>query len=491
MREPNVDKSKLFGEIGYSPHSEEQQYIHDSDARFRIPCCGRRFGKSQAVGHEGTWKSFIPDAYIWVVGPNYALGEKEFRVIYDDLVRKLKVKGIRKSYNVKQGDMRIQMPWNTVIEVKTAEKQDGLVGEGLDHAIMSESALHYMSTWQQFIEPALADKQGSADFPSTPRGSNWYKGLYQLGRDPNMPDYESWRFPSWKNTKVFPGGFDPGCPNILMPLRKHFQGSSGKQCSCNNEMVRIFNQVSEHYWAQEYAAEFTSREGKIYKNWNEQEMVIDYEYNPSWPNYLTFDFGYSDPFCCYDIQVNPANQAVYIWREYQLRYKTTWDHANYLIKRENPDGYHVAWAAADPRGADEIATLQMVTPWSILHNQMGWALGVEAIDRAMKKREDGTRGFYMSRNCPELKRQIEDLQTPVSREGKNAREGQRDYDDHGPDAVRYFFNEYFVANAGGGLADVYSGGTGAKVSEAEAFFTTHIQTRLDVPIGYGGQRGYR
>src|SRR5881394_3916500 len=155
MREPEIDKVNLFREIGYNPH-EYQWEIHNSEARFNVPCCGRRFGKSQAAGHEITYRMFIPDAYIWIVGPTYKTGEKEFRVVYDDIVRKLQIKGIRKSYNVKQGDMRIEMPWNTILEVVSAEKQDSLLGEGLDYACMSEAARHLLSTWEQYIEPSLS-----------------------------------------------------------------------------------------------------------------------------------------------------------------------------------------------------------------------------------------------------------------------------------------------------------------------------------------------
>src|SRR5262245_7601262 len=155
--EAGIDKHVLFDEIGYVPHPK-QQLFHDSTARFRVPCCGRRFGKSLMVGHEMTGRMFIPDTMHWIVGPTYSLGEKEFRVVFDDLFRKLKLhdlKGVRKNYNVEQGNMSITMPWNTKLEVKSAEKQDSLVGEGLDSCIMAEAALHKRDTFQMYIEPAL------------------------------------------------------------------------------------------------------------------------------------------------------------------------------------------------------------------------------------------------------------------------------------------------------------------------------------------------
>src|SRR5580765_5323450 len=196
--EAKIDKAVLFDKCDYRPH-EKQMEFHNSKARFRIPCCGRRFGKSQMVGHDTTHKMFVPDSYIWIVGPTYKTGEKEFRVVYNDIVRKLKVPKVKKSYNVKQGDMRIEMPWNTILEVVSAERPDSLVGEGLNHAVIAEGALHGRHVWDQYIEPALSDNLGSADFPSTPRGNNWYKGMWMLGQMPDEDDYESWRYPTWFN----------------------------------------------------------------------------------------------------------------------------------------------------------------------------------------------------------------------------------------------------------------------------------------------------
>lgn len=470
MNTPNIEKKVLFEKLGYTPHSPKQWAIHDSTARFTIPTCGRRFGKSQAAGREITWRMFAPDTYIWIVGPTYRLGEKEFRVVYHDIVRKLRLKGVRKSYNVKQGDMRIEMPWNTVLEVVSADKQDSLVGEGLDYACMSEAALHHESTWSMYIEPALSDKLGGAILPSTPRGNNWYRGMWMLGQNFNTPEYESWRFPTWDNTLKYPGGFDPNCP-----------GDHTISCKCNKELLRIYRRVSGHFWLQEYAAEFTAREGKIYKEWDEQTHVKDITYNSQYENYLAFDFGYTDPFCCYDIMVD-AMDNVYVWREYQVSFKTTWEHGMILKNRQQPEGYHVNAAFADPKGPDEINTLQMVLNIPIISNAVGWSLGVEAVDRWMKLQPDGKPKFYIDRKCPHLIRQIGELQTPPIKEGKNSKDGQKDYDDHGPDAVRYFFSNWAVLAAMVNLEDAYT--DGYQGSEAEGFFTSTTGLTLDEPIGY-------
>jgi hypothetical protein len=456
-REAQIDKYTLFDRIGYKPHSQEQKLIHDSTARFIIPCCGRRFGKSQSVGHEMTYNLFIPETMNWICGPTYKLGEKEFRVVWDDL-KKLKIldKCSTKSYNVNQGQMRIVTPMGSILEVVSAEKQDGLVGEGLDSIIMSEAAKHSMRTWQMYIEPALSDKRGCAYFPSTPQGYNWYKGLYDMGQHPDYPDYESWRFPTWMNKAMYPNGFD------------------------DPELTRIRANVSKQYWDQEYAAEFTSFEGQIYPEFDEKIHVRSLEYIPGWRNFQVFDFGYIDPFVCLDIMVDEMDN-VYVWREYQVSHEATWTHANIIKNRDNPVGFHVDSRFGDPSGADEIATLELVIG-HVFAERVEWTQGIEAVKRWLKPFE-GPPKLFIDSSCMHLIRQMSQLHKKEVKEDRNERPGQHDFDDHGCDALRYFFSQFFVLGRSMSLESVYTGNY--RHSEAATFFRYSSGIELNDSISYG------
>src|SRR3954471_619070 len=156
---------------------------------------------------------FQPNQRFWIVCSSYDLGEKEFRVIWNDLIVGQKFgrnKKVKKAYNKKQGDMYIEFPWQTRLEVRSADHPDNLVGEALDWVIMSEAAKQKKETWERMIRPALADKRGGADFPTTPEGFNWLYDLWMLGFDPSFENYECWQLPSWETPVVFPLGlYDP------------------------------------------------------------------------------------------------------------------------------------------------------------------------------------------------------------------------------------------------------------------------------------------
>ena len=466
---PGISQTALFEELKYEPHPKQMLY-HNSSARYKIPCCGRRFGKSVMVGHNMTAALFIPDTYYWIIGPTYSLGEKEFRVVFDDMFRKLKlgnIKGMRKSYNLEQGNMSIRTPWNSVLEVKSADKRDSLVGEGLDGVIMSEAALHKKDTWEMYVEPALLDKRGWADFPSTPRGHNWYEGIWLFGQDPEFEQYESWRFPTWENSAIFPLGVDD--PDI---------------------QAKKLNST-EFHWLQEYCAEFAAIEGRIYSEFDRTIHVQDIEYNRSWKNFQAFDYGFNDPFVCLDIMVDPSDN-VYIWREYQVRQKTNTEHALALQARKNPPGYHVDGRFGDPRDPDASRTLNFILPGpKIIGRTLPVERGIseklqgyDIVKQWLKIHPDGKPKFFIDRRCSETIRQFDHLQAPPEREGKNATEGQREFDDHGPDAARYFFAEYFILGYSRGyLGAIY----GKAPTGTDAAFTYLSGLRRDerVPYGFG------
>lgn len=408
-----------------------------------------------------TAKSFIPDSYNWIVGPTYKLGEKEFRVVWNDYKKLGLLPECRKRYDVKSGNMRIETPWGAVIEVVSAEKPDSLLGEGLDHVIMAEAAKHNRATWEQYLEPALSDKLGTCDFPSTPQGYNWYYGLFQLGQEhsslpPSEQVYRSWRAPTWENLVMYPGGInDP-------------------------EIVRIRNTVSKHYFDQEYGALFTSFAGAIYEEWDERIHVVEHAYDPALPNYLAFDYGFANPFCCLDVQIKPDGSFV-VWREYYSRFRSTYDHANILKDRSNPPGYKVDGLWGDPRGPDEAATIAPILGYVASDATIGWKLGVEAIKRLLKQEM-----FGVTAQCPNLIRQMGQLH--VKERGRQnstinisefTGDGniQHKVDDHAADAIRYLVGPFVVGGAGEHISDIY--GESYAGSEAQDFFIVNSHVTVD------------
>lgn len=461
-----VDKAKFFETIGYYPHPQ-QMLFHSSEARFRVACCGRRFGKSTMAARDLEPHLFLPKKRFWIVGPTYDLAEKEFRVIWDDLIigKKLgKDKRIKKAYNKRSGDMYIEFPWQTRVETRSADHPENLVGEALDGVIISEAAKQKEETWKRFIRPALTDKRGFATFPTTPEGFNWLHALWQLGQNPDHPLYASWQFPSWANTAVYPEGFnDPEIQDLLAT-------------------------TSAEWFAQEIGAEFTAFVGKIYGEFHERDHVRKLEFNPAWPNYITFDWGFTNPMAAIEFQVTPRDE-VRIWREHYEPGLTLPEHVEMMQKRNQPEGYHLDLGfgdAADPQAALTMTQLMIPTHADPMSKD-NWRQGIEVVKRFLKQRKDGSFGLYVDHSCHNTIREFNNYRSKEPIKGNNVPEMGQKQDDHALDAIRYGMMHLFELGVNSHLSDVYSLDAMAMSAEVQrervAEYTFQNGSRIPNDIG--------
>lgn len=445
-----INKLDFFKKVDYRPHSEAQHSYHFSNARFRCPCCGRRFGKSLMAGIDECVNLITPrdtaDKYLsWIVGPTYDLAEKEFRVIWNTLIVKLRLgldKRVKKMYHKPSGQMWIEFPWNTRVEVRSATNPDTLVGEGLNKVIMSEAAKHSEETWARMIRPALADKRGRADFPTTPEGHNWlYEDIWKHGKNPDFPDYASWNFPSWMNTALFPGGI-------------------------NNEEIQLLKAtMGEEEFMQEIGANFASFAGKIYREFDENVHVKKHVFNPAWKNYVFIDFGFVNKFAAIDVQIDPQ-ERIYIWREHYESYKTVPENLAIMKARDQPDGYHIDWCfgdAADPKGTLEVN--QFFAPCiSMPEAKENWREGIDQVKRFLKMRPVGVDewgapieepGLTIDHSCVATIKEFNlyrKKKSVLTQDANKAGSAQK-VDDHIMDALRYGLMHIFVLGCTSHLAE--------------------------------------
>lgn len=441
-----MDAQILFDKINYKPHRGQAEF-HNSPARFRMACCGRRYGKSTMAARDLEPHLFLPDKQFWIVGPTYDLGEKEFRVIWNDLMVGLGLgrdKRIRKAFNKRSGVMYIEMPWRTRLEVRSADHPENLVGESLDGVIMAEAAKHRHDTWERFIRPALADKRGFGTFCTTPEGQNWFYDLWSLGQDPDRPDFASWRMPSWENSAVFPlGREDP-------------------------EIKLIETATSEAWFRQEYGAEFTAFVGKIYDEWDDLTHIIDYQYNPNWPNYLFIDWGFVNALVLLDVQISPSDD-VYVWRETYVSHRRLEEvlmsykagtGIDSWKKDGHPAGHHIKYAYGDAEDPEAVLTVnQMLAPCIALPEaKQNWRQGIEAVKKFLKKyptgQEDeygvpiGKPKLFVSRDCTKTIWEFNNYRMKQpSRSGLDPQEGPEKKNDHAMDAIRYGIMHHFTLGA--------------------------------------------
>lgn len=188
-RTPNIDSRDLKIKL-YTPH-EGQQKLHNSTARFRICCCGRRWGKSLACQNElvrYSWEN--PGSITWWVAPTYGQARKMFLSITENF------EGAIAAKRSAQGQMEIKWKNGTRTRFVSAERYENLRGEGVNFMVIDEAAFVPRAAWFTVLRPMLSDTMGSAVLISTPKGKNWFYDMYRRGEDPEQKDYESFSFPT-------------------------------------------------------------------------------------------------------------------------------------------------------------------------------------------------------------------------------------------------------------------------------------------------------
>ncbi len=357
----------------------------------------------------------------WIVAPQYTLGEKEFRYMWDDLVVRMGLGSSikKKAYNTRTGEMYIEMPNGSRVDVKSAEHPDGLVGEGLDWVIMSEAAKLPANIWEKYIRPALADRHGRAIFPTTPEGFNWFYELYQLGLGGN-DEWKSWQYPSWENPIVYPGGFD------------------------DLEIQSQLRTPDDPWFWQELGADFRAVVGLVFGEFEDNTHIKPWVYDPNLPNYMAFDLGYSNPFVALDIQVTPSD-GIRIWREHYVREKTTADHASILNSRVDPPGYHRLWGSSDSADPESNETLgRQVCPIIAKDEAKEWKQGIEKVKDFLAR----PGGIQIDPSCVNTIKEFNTykLKSPARNADTrtNRKEEPEKREDHAMDALRYFIMHKFV-----------------------------------------------
>jgi len=416
-----IDKRKWFKISGYEPHSG-QLLLHNSKARFKVVVAGRRWGKSLLAAKEAEVMVLMPNTRGWIVSKTYDLGEKVFREIYKTLIHKFKFETVRKSYSPKSGSMYLEFPWGSVVEVKSAEHPDSLVGEGLDWLVFDECASCKGIIWEQYLRPTLSDKNGWALFITTPRGYNWLYDLWKRGNSPDYPEWESFHFPSWSNPHLH-----------------------------SDDIEEAKRSLSKEAFEQEYGAEFTFLSGQVYSDFDPSVHVIpDDKLNidPEWRRFRSIDFGYENPFVCLYIAVDPEDRVI-IYDEYYQRHRTVEQHAERLIEEEKKTrlmmqsalGKNVKdvyeWTTCDPSAASARATLMEKGIVTII-SRSSIEQGLELVRQQLKVRADGKPGLLVSSRCVNTIREFNLYSYP---ESKWTEEPEKE-NDHAMDSLRYFLTQW-------------------------------------------------
>jgi hypothetical protein len=242
----------------YKPHSGQldlhEHTSFDKRTRFRIACCGRRFGKTMACANEIIEQALnVKSSNNWWVSPTYQQSMIAYRMVENALGATGLIVDNLKS------EKRITLVNGSSISFKSADNFNALRGEGVNFLVIDEAATIQREAWEQALRPTLSDKNGRALIVGTPKGRNWFYELFARGNDPEQPDYKSYSFPTWTNP--------------LIP---------------SSEIEEVRRSLPSDVFRQEYEAQFLEDSAGVFRNIREcvtgsfQEPVRGKQYFIGW-----------------------------------------------------------------------------------------------------------------------------------------------------------------------------------------------------------------
>jgi hypothetical protein len=188
-----------LSKLTLKPHAG-QRLVLDSDARFKVMNCGRRWGKTKLAAHIFCKKARKPDQMCWWVAPTYKVVKRGYAEVIRQLPKDVLTHAPPPDTHFDAGRaVTLKFKNGSRMEFYSAERPEGMLGEGVDFCVMDEAAIMNGRIWNQVVRPTLMDRLGGALMISTPRGRNWFYKVYQQGQDLLHPDWESWTFESWTN----------------------------------------------------------------------------------------------------------------------------------------------------------------------------------------------------------------------------------------------------------------------------------------------------
>jgi phage terminase large subunit len=329
-----LNKRRIFELLGYKVFEKEVARFHNSEARVKIVTAPRRTSKSYSSSHDVLPDCLLPGARVWIVGPSYGLAEKEFRCIHEALVLKRNKLGLPKPKvcmtNPRSGQLFIQWPWGAVVEGKSADRPESLLGEAVDKVIYSEGAQLPRAIRERYVHPTVVTKKGTEIIPTTPeQGAEWVHELIEKAETGEFPDIESFRYTINANPKYDRSEFERA---------KKFYGEDSP----------VFRE--------QYLGEWVFYGGVVYNTFNPNLHVIEpFDIPSGWPRYRCIDFGHRDPFVCLWFAVGP-HQELYFYREYYTREgRSMREHADYIKKYSMQE--NIKLTVGDPQAKQSIDDL--------------------------------------------------------------------------------------------------------------------------------------
>ena len=223
--------------IGFRPHRGQQRVIDtiiNGKEKYVTVVSPRQQGKSlllvnlilyYAINDKGS--------KIGIIAPIY----QQARKLMEDLYEAIKDSGLVETTNF--SNFEIKLKTGSKVYFRSSEREDGLRGYTFDYLFMDEAAYQSEDAWKKAIQPTALVHGKKVCLFTTPRGRDWVYNMFQLGENPEYPNYASVRMEQGDNPYID---------------KEEIEGAK--------------RTLPENIFRAEYLGEFLEGESQVFQNYN-------------------------------------------------------------------------------------------------------------------------------------------------------------------------------------------------------------------------------
>ena len=289
---------------GFRPHRGQQGFLDllfSTDSKYYTLVSSRQAGKSIlgmnlllyfSINDPGSKTAFISPTY------------QQVRKVMEELNDAIAEAKITKKINF--STYEIHLLNGSTIFFRSAENYDALRGYTFDYMLLDEAAYVKEQGWRSAIQPTVLIKGKKVILMSSPRGQDFFYEMYQLGQDPEHPNYQSYKMT-----------YD-GNPFVDM-----------------QEIEAAKKTLPPAIFRAEYQGEFIQGESMVFQNY--KACQFDQYPKPRGRVYVGVDLAKETDYTC-AVFMDEAGQVVEIYREKQKQ----WHHMiDEIVNRSLKYGAHI------------------------------------------------------------------------------------------------------------------------------------------------------
>ena len=393
---------------GYDPANAKIAAFHAAPAKIRALFGGNRSGKSEAGGREiVTCIEGQPRRVAWACGVSYgAIGEYIAPKIFKYLTMPGEIAWMDKKKGIPS---MIRLQNQSQIYFKSYDQgREKFQGAACDMIWLDEEPP------EDIYDECLirtVDRAGKLLITMTPlKGLTWiYDRIYLSTAELDL--IQHWTISMQEN-------------KFLPPAERE-------------KMLALYSQdeIEKRVYGR-----FMKLEGAVWKEFDLSRNVVPrFPIPRSWRKIRTIDFGYTNPFCCLWIAMNPTGE-LYVYQEHYQAGMLLKDHAAIILRRDKEGlndesldrGIEATVADHDAQDRRELEEYGIFT----LPAQKSVVTGIQTVNRAFKLR-GGRPALMIFDDLKQTLTETRNYHYPKGRTHRNDSELPEPLHDHAQDAMRY------------------------------------------------------